>query len=96
MEALTLTLVALMPSIGTLIAALLSVVTILRQFKSLRADVIDESTIRAIKVDNKRLNSMYKESLEKQAELIDRLNVLAETNEALLLEIRRNQQNRED
>ena len=81
MESLQLTLVALMPSIGALISIIVMVFGIVRQFRQLRVEVRDDSTIKAIHADNKRLNAMYKMTLDEIDKLKDEIRTLSELNQ---------------
>ena len=89
MEQLQLILISLMPSLGTLLAILLVTWKIVSQFKGLRSEVKDEKTINAIHSDNKRLNAMYRQTLEKIDELEDKIETLALTNQELTSAINR-------
>ena len=89
MEQLQLTLIALMPSLGTLIAIILVVFKIAMQFKGLRNEVKDEKTINAIHADNKRLNAMYKQTLEEVRDLKEEVRTLSTINQELTSAINR-------
>ena len=89
MEQLQLILISLMPALGTLLAILLVTWKIVSQFKGLRSEVKDEKTINAIHSDNKRLNAMYRQTLEKVDELEAKIETLAMTNQELTSAINR-------
>lgn len=89
MEQLQLILIALMPALGTLLAILLVAWKIVSQFKGLRSEVKDDKTINAIHADNKRLNAMHRQTLEKISELEDKIETLALTNQELTSAINR-------
>ena len=81
MEQLQLILISLMPALGTLLAILLVTWKIVSQFKGLRAEVKDDKTINALHSDNKRLNAMYRQTLEKIDELEDKIETLSQLNQ---------------
>lgn len=89
MEQLQLILISLMPALGTLLAILLVAWKIVSQFKGLRSDVKDDKTINAIYADNRRLNAMHRQTLEKIDELEARIETLALTNQELTSAINR-------
>lgn len=89
MESLQLILISLMPALGTLLAILLVTWKIVSQFKGLRSEVKDDKTINAIHCDNKRLNAMYRQTLEKIDELEAKIETLALTNQELTSAINR-------
>lgn len=92
MEQLQLILISLMPALGTLLAILLVAWKIVSQFKGLRAEVKDEGTIKEIQADNKRLNAMYRETLEEVRDLKEEIRTLSQINQNLISTI--NAQNR--
>ena len=92
MEQLQLILISLMPALGTLLAILVVAWKIVSQFKGLRAEVKDEGTIKEIKADNKRLNAMYRETLEEVRGLKEEIRTLSQINQNLISTI--NAQNR--
>ena len=67
--ALQLFIIALLPSIGTLITALTVCFSICKKFVELRKEVKDDKTINAILKENKRMNAQYKAALDKLDEL---------------------------
>lgn len=89
MEQLQLILISLMPALGTLLAILLVAWKIVSQFKGLRSEVKDDKTINAIHSDNRRLNAMYRQTLEKIDELEVKVETLALTNQELTSAINR-------
>ena len=89
MEQLQLILISLMPALGTLLAILLVAWKIVSQFKGLRSEVKDDKTINAIHSDNRRLNAMYRQTLEKIDELESKVETLALTNQELTSAINR-------
>lgn len=89
MEQLQLILISLMPALGTLLAILLVAWKIVSQFKGLRSEVKDDKTINAILADNKRLNAMYRQTLDKIDELESKIETLAMTNQELTSSINR-------
>lgn len=89
MEQLQLILISLMPALGTLLAILLVAWKIVSQFKGLRSEVKDDKTINAIHSDNRRLNAMYRQTLEKIDELEAKIETLALTNQELTSAINR-------
>lgn len=88
-ESLHLLIIALLPSVGTLIGALVMFFKIVMQFKGLRKEVRDDKVIDAIHADNKRLNAMHRQTLEKIDELEARIETLALTNQELTSAINR-------
>lgn len=89
MEQLQLILISLMPALGTLLAILLVAWKIVSQFKGLRSEVKDDKTINAIHSDNRRLNAMYRQTLDKIDELEAKVETLAMTNQELTSAINR-------
>lgn len=89
MEQLQLILISLMPALGTLLAILLVAWKIVSQFKGLRSEVKDDKTINAIHSDNRRLNAMYRQTLDKIDELEAKIETLAMTNQELTSAINR-------
>ena len=61
-------LIALLPSAGTAIGVIVVAWKIIKDFKNLRHDVIDEATIAEIKKENKRLQAMLRTVIEARSE----------------------------
>lgn len=59
-------LVSLMPAIGVLIYGIVSTVKIVKNYKNLRAEVMDEAAIQQIKAENKRLQAMCRDLADLQ------------------------------
>ncbi len=86
--ALQLFIIALLPSIGTLITALTVAFSICKKFVELRKEVKDDKTINAILKENKRMNVQYKAALDKLDELTDKIEAMAVANEDLAMSIK--------
>ena len=63
MESIQLLLIALAPSIGTLLTIILIAFKICKRFVDLRAEVKDDKTINRLLEDNKRLSKLYEDTL---------------------------------
>lgn len=68
MSDLQLVLIALLPSIGTLVSGLVMLFKVIFQFKSLRAEVRDDSTIVNLKNDNQVLRAMVRSTQDQLQE----------------------------
>ena len=90
--ALQLFIIALLPSIGTLITALTVCFSICKKFVELRKEVKDDKTINAIlsigKFCNKVINAQYKAALDKLDELSEKIEAMAVANEDLAMSIK--------
>ena len=76
MESIQLLLIALAPSIGTLLTIILIAFKICKRFVDLRAEVKDEKTMNALLADNKRLSKLYEDTLADVKELKEAINQL--------------------
>ena len=86
--AIQLFIIALLPSIGTLITALTVCFSICKKFVELRKEVKDDKTINAILKENKRINAQYKAALDKLDELSEKIEAMAVANEDLAMSIK--------
>ena len=87
-ESLHLLIIALLPSIGTLIGALVMFFKIVMQFKALRKEVKDDKVVDNILKQSRSLNAQNKMLLEKIDELTDKIEAMAVANEDLALSIK--------
>ena len=87
-ESLHLLIIALLPSIGTLIGALVMFFKIVMQFKGLRKEVKDDKVIDNVLKQSRALNAQNKKLLEKIDELTDKIEAMAVANEDLALSIK--------
>lgn len=87
-ESLHLLIIALLPSIGTLIGALVIFFKIVMQFKALRKEVKDDKVIDNVLKQNRALNAQNKKLLDKIDELTDKIEAMAVANEDLALSIK--------
>lgn len=89
MEQLQLLWVSLAPALGTLVAIIIIAWKIVSQFQGLRGEVKDDKTINEIRADNRRLNAMHRQSLEKIDELEGKIDTLVRSNQELTSAINR-------
>ena len=82
-ESIYVTIVALMPSLGAIVAVIMMAYSVIKEFRSLKAMVKDDKTINAIYRDNKHVNAMHKAEMEKIDELTEQLRALAVSNSQL-------------
>lgn len=76
MEQIQLLLIALAPSIGTLLTIILIAFKICKRFVDLRAEVKDEKTMNALLADNKRLSKLYEDTLADVKDMKEAINQL--------------------
>lgn len=76
MASIQLLLIALAPSLGTLLTIILIAFKICKRFVDLRAEVKDEKTMNALLADNKRLSQLYADTLADVKELKEAINQL--------------------
>lgn len=69
MASIQLLLIALAPSIGTLLTIILIAFKICKRFVDLRAEVKDDKTINALLTDNKKLAKLYSDTMADVKEL---------------------------
>lgn len=67
-EMLQMQLVALLPSAATIIAVIILTLKIVLQFKALRSDVQNDSEVKEIRAENKRLQAMQRNLADQQKE----------------------------
>lgn len=91
-ESLHLLIIALLPSIGTLIGALVMFFKIVVQFKGLRKEVKDDKVVDNILKQSRALNAQNKALLEKIDELTDKIESMAVANEDLAQSIKTNKE----
>lgn len=91
-ESLHLLIIALLPSIGTLIGALVMFFKIVVQFKNLRKEVKDDKVVDNILKQSRALNAQNKALLEKIDELTDKIESMAVANEDLAQSIKTNKE----
>ena len=91
-ESLHLLIIALLPSIGTLIGALVMFFKIVVQFKNLRKEVKDDKVIDNILKQSRAVNAQNKALLEKIDELTDKIESMAVANEDLAQSIKSNKE----
>lgn len=87
-ESIHLLIIALLPSIGTLIGAMVMFFKIVMQFKGLRKEVRDDKVIDNILKQSRSLNAQNKKLLEKIDELTDKIEAMAVANEDLARSIK--------
>ena len=87
-ESIHLLIIALLPSVGTLIGALVMFFKIVTQFKGLRKEVKDDKVIDNILKQNRALVAQNKKLLEKIDELTDKIESMAVANEDLAQSIK--------
>ena len=87
-ESIHLLIIALLPSIGTLIGAMVMFFKIVMQFKGLRKEVRDDKVIDNILKQSRSLNAQNKKLLEKIDELTDKIEAMAVANEDLAMSIK--------
>lgn len=78
MASIQLLLIALAPSLGTLLTIILIAFKICKRFVDLRAEVKDDKTINALLADNKRLTKLYEDTLSDVRDLKEAINQLEE------------------
>ena len=78
MASIQLLLIALAPSLGTLLTIILIAFKICKRFVDLRAEVKDDKTMNALLADNKRLSKLYEDTLADVKELKAAINQLEE------------------
>ena len=61
-------LIALIPSAASVIGVIYLALNLVKQFKDLRRDVIDEATIKQIKSENKRLQEMMRSMVQTRSD----------------------------
>ena len=61
-------LIALLPSAASVIGVIYLALNIVKKFKDLRSDVIDEATIKQIKSENKRLQDMMRTMVQTRSD----------------------------
>lgn len=76
MASIQLLLIALAPSLGTLLTIILIAFKICKRFVDLRAEVKDDKTINALLADNQRLTKLYEDTLSDVRDLKDAINKL--------------------
>jgi predicted nuclease with TOPRIM domain len=76
MASIQLLLIALAPSLGTLLTIILIAFKICKRFVDLRAEVKDDKTMNALLADNKRLSKLYEDTLADVRELKEAINQL--------------------
>lgn len=76
MASIQLLLIALAPSLGTLLTIILIAFKICKRFVDLRAEVKDEKTINELLTDNRRLTKLYEDTLADVKELKEAINQL--------------------
>ena len=91
-ESLHLLIIALLPSIGTLIGALVMFFKVVMQFKGLRKEVRDDKVVDNILKQSRALNAQNKALLEKIDELTDKIESMAVANEDLAQSIKSNKE----
>lgn len=91
-ESLHLLIIALLPSIGTLIGALVMCFKVVMQFKALRKEVKDDKVIDNILKQSRALSAQNKALLEKIDELTDKIESMAVANEDLAQSIKTNKE----
>ena len=91
-ESLHLLIIALLPSIGTLIGALVMCFKVVVQFKGLRKEVRDDKVIDNILKQSRALNAQNKALLVKIDELTDKIESMAVANEDLAQSIKTNKE----
>ena len=69
MASIQLLLIALAPSLGTLLTIILIAFKICKRFVDLRAEVKDDKTMNALLADNRRLSKLYEDTLADVKEL---------------------------
>lgn len=67
-EMLQMQLVALIPSAATIIMLIILTLKIVFQFKALRSDVQNDSEVKALRAENKRLQEMQRNLADQQKE----------------------------
>lgn len=67
-EMLQMQLVALIPSAATIIAVIILTLKIVLQFKALRSDVQNDSEVKELRAENKRLQAMQRNLADQQKE----------------------------
>ena len=67
-EMLQMQLVALLPSAATIIAVIILTMKIVLDFKALRSDVQNDSEVKEIRAENKRLQAMQRNLADQQME----------------------------
>lgn len=88
METITMLIVALAPALGTLLAIITIASRICKRFSDLLVMIKDESVVKEIKADNRRIRSLYNETIKDFEELKTEFQTLAQVNQELLTEIR--------
>lgn len=78
MASIQLLLIALAPSLGTLLTIILIAFKICKRFVDLRAEVKDEKTMNALLADNRRLSKLYEDTLADVKDLKAAINQLEE------------------
>ena len=76
MASIQLLLIALAPSLGTLLTIILIAFKICKRFVDLRAEVKDEKTMNALLADNRRLTKLYEDTLADVRDLKEAINQL--------------------
>lgn len=67
-EMLQMQLVALLPSAATIIAVIILTLKIVLEFKGLRSDVQNDSEVKELRAENKRLQAMQRNLADQQME----------------------------
>ena len=67
-EMLQMQLVALLPSAATIIAVIILTLKIVLEFKALRSDVRNDSEVKEIRAENRRLQAMQRNLADQQKE----------------------------